>query len=279
MPHGNYASRYGGADPGSGSLSNRAWGLGVLGLPDQAVGLYQQGLARAQELDHPFSEAYASITAAVVHQFRREPREALSHAEAAATIATDRGFNLFIEWARILRGWALVEQGGGTEALALVCEGIEASRSTGANLLAPYWLSLLACAHGRLGQPAAGLAVTDEALGEVARSGERLWEAELHRLKGELLLASDAANKSEAEACFLSAIEIAQAQEARTWELRAATSLARLWQQQDKRGEAHDLLESVFAWFTEGLDTADLRDARALLGEAETTGSHAVPVE
>jgi predicted ATPase len=140
-------------------------------------------------------------------------------------------------------------------------QGLDASRATGANLITPYWLALLASAHGRLGQAKEGLAATTEALAEVARTGERFWEAELHRLNGQLLLECDAANEAEAEACFHRAIETARAQKARSWELRAATSLARLWRDQGKPEEARELLAPVYDWFTEGFDTADLRAA------------------
>jgi predicted ATPase len=131
----------------------------------------------------------------------------------------------------------------------------------------PYWLVLLASAHGRCGQPQEGLATVTEALDAVVRSGERCWEAELHRLQGQLLLQKDAANQAEAEACFHRAIEFARAQKAKSWELRAATSLARLWRDQGKPEHAHELLALIYGWFTEGFDTADLKDAKELLDE------------
>ena len=134
-------------------------------------------------------------------------------------------------------------------------------------MFTPYWLALLASIHGRLGQAEEGLVATAEAMTEVARSGERFWEAELQRLKGQLLLQADPANKPEAEACFHWAIEIARSQMARSWELRAATSLAHFWCAQDKRAQAHELLAPVYGWFTEGFNTADLREAKALLDE------------
>lgn len=276
--HGDYASRYGGADPGSGSLSNSAWTLGVLGHFDRAVEQYRQGLALGRELGHPFSEAWALISAAVVHQLRGEARETLSHAEASIAIANERGFSLLMEWASALQGWARFELGGGAEAIGILRASIDASRATGADLLAPYWLALLAGAYGRAGQAADGLVMVHEALGEVARTGERLWEAELNRLKGELLLKCDAANESEAEACFLSAIEVAQAQSAKSWELRAATSLSRLWQQQDRHDEARELLTTTYSWFTDGFDTAVLKEARSLLDELEASSSNAARI-
>jgi predicted ATPase len=130
-----------------------------------------------------------------------------------------------------------------------------------------YSLALLAEAHGTMGQPEAGLTVLTEALALVDTTGERWYAPELHRLKGELLLQQSSDNQAEAETCFQQAISTARSQQAKSLELRAATSLARLWQQQGKRQEAHDLLAPVYNWFTEGFDTADLQDAKALLDE------------
>ncbi len=182
-------------------------------------------------------------------------------------IAKERGFPLWIGQAGVLRGWALVEQGGGAEAIAELRKSFDAYRATGAALAMPYWLALLASAHGRLGQAQEGLVAIAEALTLVDRTGERFCEAELYRLKGQLTLQCDAANEAEAEACFHRAIEIARAQKARSWELRAATSLARLWREQGKPEDARDLLAPIYDWFTEGFDTPDLIDAKALLDE------------
>src|SRR5207248_9246202 len=129
----------------------------------------------------------------------------------------------------------------------------------------PYYLAFLAEAQGITGEPKAGLAGLTEALTLVDTTGERWYESEIYRLKGELLLQQSSDNQAEAEACFHKALAIARNQQAKSFELRTATSLARLWQQQRKRQEAHDLLAPVYAWFTEGFDTADLQDAKALL--------------
>jgi predicted ATPase len=128
-------------------------------------------------------------------------------------------------------------------------------------------LASLAEAHGKAGQTAEGLALLDEAQGLVAKTGERIAEAAAHRVKGGLLLARSPSDPAQAEASFREALEVARRQSAKSWELRAATSLARLWQRQGKRDEARDLLAPVYAWFTEGFDTRDLRDAKALLEE------------
>jgi len=151
------------------------------------------------------------------------------------------------------------------EGIGQIHQGLTAWRATGAEIARPYHLALLAEAYGAMGQPAAALVVLVEALTLVDNTGERLYESELYRLKGELLLQQSSDNHLEAETCFHHAIAIAQKQSAKSWELRAATSLARLWQQQGKRQEAHDLLAPVYNWFTEGFDTADLKDAKALL--------------
>src|SRR5262249_20764715 len=148
-------------------------------------------------------------------------------------------------------------------------QGMMARRATGAETLRPYWLALLAETHGTIGQPEEGLAVLTEALTLVDTTGERWYEPELYRLKGELLLQQALDNQAEAENCFQHALAIARNQQAKSFELRTATSLARLWQQQGKRQEAHDLLAPVYHWFTEGFDTADLQEAKTLLEELE----------
>ena len=150
-----------------------------------------------------------------------------------------------------------------------ITQGVTAYRATGAEIGRPSFLALLAEVHGVLGEPEAGLRVLTEALTLADTTGERRYEPELYRLKGALLVQQHVANQAEAESCFHQAIVVAQSQQAKSWELRAATSLARLWQQQGKRQEAHDLLAPVYHWFTEGFDTLDLKDAKALLEELE----------
>ena len=167
----------------------------------------------------------------------------------------------------ILHGWALAQQGKAQEGIEQLHQGLIAFRATGAELSRPYWLALLAEAYGTTGEPEAGLTALAEALTLVDTTGERWYEPELYRLKGELLLQHSSDNQTEAETCFHHALDIARNQQAKSFELRAATSLARLWQQQGKRQEAHDLLAPVYNWFTEGFDTADLKDAKALLDE------------
>ena len=172
----------------------------------------------------------------------------------------------------IIRGWALAELGQGEAGIAQIGQGLAAALSTGAEFFRTYFLALLAHAHHSVGQSEAGLTVLAEALAQVEKTGERFWEAELYRLKGELLLMQDRGMENkptalfvEVETCFHQAIEIARRQQAKSLELRATTSLCRLWQAQGRRAEAHALLAEIYGWFTEGFDTSDLIEAQTLL--------------
>jgi predicted ATPase len=186
-------------------------------------------------------------------------------------LSTEQGFAFYLGWGTILRGWALAEQGGEEEGVTQICQGLAAYRATGAEFFRPYYHALLAEAQGKMGRVAEGLSVLTEALTLVDKTAERIYEAELHRLQGELLLKQTVPDAQQAEACFHQALAVARRQQARSLELRAALSLSRLWQQQGKRAEAHELLAEVYGWFSEGFDTADLQEARALL-EALATG-------
>jgi predicted ATPase len=185
-------------------------------------------------------------------------------AEAGLAFTTEQIIPFFAAHAMVLRGWALVEQGRCEEGIAGLRAGVQAYRATGANLESSYWLALQAEACGKLGRINEALAMVREALAEVERSGICYHEAELNRLEGELLLGLD---EERSEVCFHRAIEIARSQNAKSFELRAALSLAGLWHRRGRRTAAHDLLAPVYGWFTEGFDTADLKEAKALLDE------------
>ena len=221
----------------------------------------------AHQLVHPLSLSFALGEAAVLHQFRREGQAAQAHAAAALQLATEQGFPHWRAYGAIVHGWALAHQGEAEEGIAQLQQGMLARLATGAVLARPYFLSLLVEAYGTMGQPAAGLTALTEALTLAETNGEGWYVPELYRLKGTLLLQQSPDHQVEAEVCFQQAIRIAQSQHAKSLELRAATSLARLWQQQGKRTEAYDLLAAVYGWFTEGFDTADLQEAKALLEE------------
>jgi predicted ATPase len=240
--------------------------LWYLGYPDQGRAHNDAALTLAQQMAHPFSLGFALSNAAIFHQYRREVCATQEHADATISLATAQGLPQWIARGSVSRGWALAQQGQTQQGIEQINLGL---RATEAEVTRPYWLALFAEAYGIMGQPEAGLTALAEALTLADTTGEHWYEPELHRLKGELLLQQSADNQAEAESCYAQAIAIAQSQQAKSLELRAATSLAHLWQQQGKRQEAYDLLAPVYNWFTEGFDTADLQDAKALLDELE----------
>jgi class 3 adenylate cyclase/predicted ATPase/energy-coupling factor transporter ATP-binding protein EcfA2 len=239
--------------------------LEALGYPDQAVQRSQEALTMAHALAHPYSLVMALRFSARLHAHRREWQTAQAHAEALLALATEHGFALYVALGAFFQGWARAAQGQGAEGIALMWQSLDASRATGTALGITEVLAQLAEAYGQVGQVEEGLHLLAEALAIVDTTGERFYEAELHRLRGELLLRHAVPEAQAAEGCFHEALAIARRQQATSWELRAATSLARLWQQQGKRAEAYELLAPVYGWFTEGFDTADLQDAKALL--------------
>jgi class 3 adenylate cyclase/predicted ATPase len=256
-----------GEDAGVACHSVAAWTLWDLGYPEQGLTRSQEAVTMAQQSAHPLSLCFALACAAFFQQRCREGRAVQEHAEAALMLATEQGFPHWRALASILCNWALGQQGQAREALEQMSQGLTAYRATGAELLRPYFLGLLAEAYGTRGQAAAGLTVLAEALTLTDKTEERWYEPELHRCKGVLLLSLSPEYHGEAETCFQQALAVARQQQARSWELRAAMSLSRLWQQQGKRVEARALLAPIYSWFTEGFDTADLREAKALLEE------------
>ncbi|MDP3796182.1 MAG: adenylate/guanylate cyclase domain-containing protein [Polaromonas sp.] len=262
-----------GSEPGVAGLAFVALDLWLLGYPEQALARSQAALALAQTLSHPPASASALIFAAELHLQRREAQPMRELVEAVLALASEHGFPLWLTYGTILSGWALAEQGRAAEGIERMQQGLSAYRATGAELWQTHFLALLADAYGKAGQTEAGLKTLAEALAVVDRTEERVYEAELHRLKGELTLlqpsreGEEAGDRDEAEACFLQAIAIARRQDARSLELRAVMALSRLWRQQGKAGDARQMLAESYGWFTEGLDTADLQEARALLGE------------
>jgi class 3 adenylate cyclase/predicted ATPase len=256
--------RHGNA-PGVVFLSFAALTLWCLGYPTQAVQRSQEALALALALDHPFSLAAAQHYAAFLYRHRREPREVQTFAGALLTLATAHGFPLYVGYGNYWRGWAGVVQGEGEAGLRHMRQGLAAVLATGQTLARPFCLSLLAEGTVQVGQIEEGLSLVAEALVAFAHSERGDLLAEAHRLQGVLLLRQSVSYAVQAEACFQQALTITRRQQAKSWELRAATSLARLWQQQGKRAEARALLAPIYDWFTEGFDTADLQEARALL--------------
>jgi predicted ATPase len=256
-----------------------AWAAQVSGYSDQALQKAYDTLSSAQQLSHPYSLAYARGITAAVHQFRKQAELTRDTAEASLGVATEYGFPFWSAFQTILLGWVLVNRGRADAGIAQMSRGMEAYWATGAELLRPYFIGLLAEAFAEKGSVGRGLALLDEALGTADKTGERFYEAELYRQKGELLsrsnrersnsqdLTAPSSYLSGIEECFLKAISVARRQQARWFELRSAMSLARLWQRHGRIAEAHAILSQIYGWFTEGLDTADLKDAKALLDE------------
>jgi predicted ATPase len=246
-----------------------AWALWYLGYPEQGLARSQEALTLAQQIVHPFTLGFALCCAAIFHQLRREVRAAQACAEAAISLSKEQGFAQWMAYCTILRGWALAQQGQAQEGIEQLHQGLMACQATGIETSRPYLLTLLVEAYGTIEHKDSELSILYETLALVDKTGDRFYEPELYRLKGALLLQQHSDHQAEAESCFHHALDIARNQQAKSLELRTATSLARLWQQRGKRKEAYDLLAPVYHWFTEDFDTADLLDAKALLDELE----------
>ncbi|MGH8005702.1 MAG: tetratricopeptide repeat protein [Candidatus Binatia bacterium] len=262
-------------DPAVASLSQLAWTLWKLGYPDQALKRSQESLTLAKKLSHLPSLAFALHYAVLTNQFRRESQTAYKQAEELINFAREQGFPFWLTMAMIVQGAERARLEFGNDGIRQIQQGITAFRATGAAIAETYWLALLAEAYGENKQPEEELRVLAEALVVVNTRDERNWEPELYRLKGELTLKSidergdspTAILYSEVEEYFQQSLIIARQQSAKSLELRAAMSLSRLWQRHGKKKGAYELLAPIYGWFTEGFDTADLQDAKALLEE------------
>jgi predicted ATPase len=242
-----------------------AWTLWLLGYPAQARARLHEALTLAHALSHPLSLAWMLCRAAIFCQLCRDVPAVLEQAEAALALAATQGFPQWSAWGTIMRGWVLAIQGQGEVGLAQVQQGITAIQATGAALYIPYLCTLLADISAHLGHTDDSLQALAEAHTLIEQHEDRCWEAEVCRLRGVLLLRQTVPQPEEAETWLQRALDVARRQEAKSLELRAAMSLARLWQQQGKRAEAYALLAPLYGWFTEGFDTADLQEAKGLL--------------
>jgi predicted ATPase len=259
-----FAYEYG-LELGAFNYAYAGWCWWLLGYPDQALGFSEEAIAVGERVRHDYSRSRVLYCKSVVHAFRREWAIVEECAAASIVVAQERGLGMMVAVTRIMLAAAQAMQGPSNEAVADLRQSIAAYRSTGTKLQSTHHLTLLAQALATCGLYGEGLAALREAAALVEETGERYVEAEIRRLEGYLLLAGN--DSADAEACYLKALEAARAQEARSLELRAAASLARLWGEQGRRAEAHELLAPVYGWFTEGFDTADLKEAKALLDE------------
>jgi predicted ATPase len=260
--HWTLADLYG-FDPGivSAQLAMTLW---LLGYPDQAMQRANEAVKLSHDRTHPMSVSLACMVTGMTHRWRGETVASLRQAEALLVVSQEHDLAAFVGGGHLLAGWVRAEQGKEVEGVTQMRQGLQLLADKQA-LSLPCWMSLLIDTYWRTGQGAEGLALVEEALGLVNRTEERYYEAELHRLQGELLLQRSPHEPSAGEVAFAKALEVAREQEAKSLELRAAMSLARLWRQQGKTPEARALLAPVYEWFTEGFATADLQDAKALL--------------
>lgn len=258
---------YSGHDPGVCCRSFGALATWQLGYPDQALAQCLNGLALAQELAHPFSVTIALWGLGILHLLRRDIRAAHETGETLLEHSIEKGILPFVPVGKIYRGGALAEEGKFAEGIPELRDGIGGVRKIGTEYTVPTYLAWLAelCIKG--GLITDGHKALEEGLAMARKNRDRFSLPELHRIRGELMLADAASSKAKAGACFEEAIEMARCLNARSFELRAATSLARLWGENGKREEAHHLLAPVYGWFSEGFETVDLKAARTLLSE------------
>jgi DNA-binding winged helix-turn-helix (wHTH) protein/predicted ATPase len=256
---------YGSHDTGVCARAHSARALALIGRPDAALAMMNEAVARARELDHPFTLAFALAHAAALHQFRREAAATREVAAAAHEMASEHCFPLLLTWSKCLLGWSLAELGEPSTGIAVLREGLRIAEATGSEVYKPHWLGLLASAEARNGLTDQARRSIDDALEVRDRQGERFYLAELYRLRGELRLAADASSHDLADEDFARALEIADSQGARQLFLRAATSRARLWCRLDKPADAKALVDRACAGLREGRDLPDALEAAASL--------------
>ena len=249
------------------SRSFMAWALLYLGQLDRALAEAEQALTEARELGQQHSLAFGLHVNCLFHQVRGNQALVEERSSALVALAAERGYPHLHATGRFFHGWARAASGKRDEGIAEMHRGLAAKQAGGAQIKVPYYLGVLAAAYARARRPVEALPLLTDAFELVEETGERWFEAELHRRKGEVVLGLSEADTAEAERCFRQAMAVAQAQGAKLWELRAATSLARLWAEQGLRAESHDLLAPIYDRFTEGFDTIDLKEASALLDE------------
>jgi class 3 adenylate cyclase/predicted ATPase len=259
------ASRFG-VDFKAGGVAFLGQTMFVLGYADQALSLAREAVRHAESLGHSTSISFALNWLTLVHCLRREPEATLEQAERAMALSREHGLTQWLVSAKVRHGHALVELGEIGKGLATVREAMDEFRAMDSRLYRPFNVAAMAVGAASSGAADEAMRLIDEALDETEQTSERWSEAEIQRLKGVLLLSGEAPDaRARAEQCFERSLEVARRQSARAWELRTATDLAKLWHEQGKRDDARELLAPIYNWFTEGFDTSDLKDAKALL--------------
>ena len=238
-----------------------------LGYGDQALKKAYETLAVANRTARPFDLALAQYYVSLIHLLRREAPAAQEAADCLISLATEHGFPEQLQLAIGLRGWSVALQGHHQEGIVQLEESLSARQASGAGAARPYFLTLLAEARTRIGRFDAAASALTEALACADEQEERYYESEMHRVKGDLLLKQNRSSSIEALACLKRAVEVASNQSAKSLELRATMSMARLLASQGHHAEARTMLSAIYNWFTEGCDTADLKDAKTLLDE------------
>jgi len=257
-----------GFDGRASALSYLPWVLFILGYPDQALSRSREALSWARAFGRPHLLMNPLAMASTYHLIRRADTMAVEILEEFVALTAEQRNPLWLSFAQSLYGCVVAMRGKPMEGLALSRKGLAALEAiTGVGIFRPIQLGVLAQTCESVGHYDEALEIVASALVIVERTGERNYEAELHRQRGEWLLAHRGGEQPESEACLCRAVAVAREQSARMWELRASTSLARLWLTQGKRTEAHDLLAPIYGWFTEGFDTPDLKEAKGLLEE------------
>jgi predicted ATPase len=264
--HRDSAFRYG-QDIGVSAFVVLSWALWHRGYPDQSARAVDRALAYSRQLGHAHTLAHAFGLAGRAAVFARDVATVCAYGNDCVTLANEHGFAAWAAVGRVHQGWADAQKGETTTGIARIRDGLAAAEATGTRLHTPLYLSLLAEALALAGKIEEGLVALDDALATAADSGAKGWDAEIHRLRGELTARLPHPDPAKAEESFRTALAIAREQGTRGYELRAATSLARLWREQGRRGDARNLLAPIYGWFTEGFDTADLKDAAKLLSE------------
>ena len=273
--HRTLATRFG-QDVGAASLSWKSIATWLLGFPEAALVATEHALQIAREVDHPPTLMYILNFSAWIHVWCGNFAKANALFDEFTALKDEIGSVFWGAWGMMQQGclWALT--GKTSCAAQSITNGVDAMRSTGTTMWMPVWLSYLAMAKAEIGQFDEAGRVISEAMVEAAK--EKWYEAEVNRIAGEVLLLAPKSDVAKAEAYFERALAVAKEQQAKSWELRAAMGMARLWRDQGKRHEARDLLASVHGWFTQGLDTINLKEAKRLLGELAKPTSSTYPI-